>query len=170
MVDVAKGLEYIHSSQIIHRDIKLENLLVQFKTESDLQSLNISVVKIADFGLATYYEGRDLYQWCGTPHYMAPELINNTGYDFRVDCWSLGVTLYFLLCNQLPYGNDCSKWSDVCVSIQKDFHVIPFKYVSSLSIEAQHLINSLLDKSRLCRISATEIRRHPFLQIEHGLN
>ncbi|XP_034484461.1 serine/threonine-protein kinase DCLK1 [Drosophila innubila] len=167
MIDVAKGLEYIHSSQIIHRDIKLENLLVQLKTQTDLQSLDISVVKIGDFGLATYYEGRDLYQWCGTPHYMAPELVSYAGYDFRVDCWSLGVSLYFLLCNQLPYGNDCSKQEEVLDSIQKDFHSIPSEYVSSLSIEAQHLINSLLDKSRLCRISATEIRKHPFLQIRH---
>lgn len=111
------GLEYLHDRGIIHRDLKLENLLLT--DEKDL-----STVKIADFGLAkSVYEGREggsrdgggggyaatRQTMCGTPMYMAPEMVRSrkgvATYTAAVDMWSAGVILYTLLTGSMPFHN-----------------------------------------------------------------
>jgi serine/threonine protein kinase len=94
---IVDGLGYIHSQQVIHRDIKPQNIFI----DSQLQ------VKIADFGLAERLRADGSSQrstFCGTPGFLAPELIRRKGgHSFRSDVWAMGVTLYYLLVGKMPF-------------------------------------------------------------------
>jgi polo-like kinase 1 len=97
---LVKGMQYVHSMKVIHRDLKLGNL---FLTER----MNL---KIGDFGLAAQvaFEGERKKTVCGTPNYLAPEvLFDNSaiggGHSYEVDCWSIGVILYTMLCGRPPF-------------------------------------------------------------------
>jgi len=95
---VVDGVSYCHEKLIVHRDLKLENLLLDRKLES---------VKIIDFGFAAQCSSMDakLKAFCGTPSYMAPEIINGDGYNgFSADVWALGVVLFALLAGSLPFS------------------------------------------------------------------
>eukprot|EP01129_Flabellula_baltica_P009585 TRINITY_DN3936_c0_g1_i1.p1 TRINITY_DN3936_c0_g1~~TRINITY_DN3936_c0_g1_i1.p1 ORF type:complete len:416 (+),score=106.38 TRINITY_DN3936_c0_g1_i1:1-1248(+) len=92
MRQVLEALAYIHSNGIIHRDLKLENLLLSNKKASG----NDLIVKLADFGLSRIYRGQIVRTACGTPFYVAPEVLLGTGYGTEVDMWSAGVMLYIL--------------------------------------------------------------------------
>ena len=83
------GLEYIHSKGYIHRDLKLENILLD--NEQDGNTL-----KIADFGLSTKYTDIDFFRRCGTPGYVAPEVIANKNYSFPADVFSAGVVFFMM--------------------------------------------------------------------------
>lgn len=95
--NILDGLNYMHSNNIMHRDIKPDNLM--FKNIGDLDSL-----KIIDFGLATFYETK-VKKFCGTVKFMAPEIVEDKSYDQTVDIWACGIILY-LLCSggEYPLG------------------------------------------------------------------
>ena len=88
-------LEYLHTRNIIYRDLKPENVMID----------NEGYPKLIDFGTARILKNRT-YTLVGTPHYMAPEVIMGKGYSLYVDWWSLGVMLYEFLYNRLPYGEE----------------------------------------------------------------
>lgn len=90
MRNLFESLEHIHSRNIIHRDLKPENLI--FGNAEDLNSL-----KVSDFGLSTKYGGNKQYMRCGTPGFVAPEILNDEGYDNRADMFSAGIILYMIL-------------------------------------------------------------------------
>uniref|UniRef100_A0A3Q3GLR8 non-specific serine/threonine protein kinase n=1 Tax=Labrus bergylta TaxID=56723 RepID=A0A3Q3GLR8_9LABR len=94
--NLAGAIKYLHRMNIVHRDIKPENLLV-CEYPDGTKSL-----KLGDFGLATVVEG-PLYTVCGTPTYVAPEIIAETGYGLKVDIWAAGVITYILLCGFPPF-------------------------------------------------------------------
>uniref|UniRef100_A0AAQ5XK46 Protein kinase domain-containing protein n=1 Tax=Amphiprion ocellaris TaxID=80972 RepID=A0AAQ5XK46_AMPOC len=89
--DVSEALNYIHCKSIVHRDLKPENLLV-----------GICRLKLGDFGLAMVVT-EPVFTVCGTPTYVAPEILCETGYGVAVDIWALGVILYILLCGFPPF-------------------------------------------------------------------
>ena len=90
MRNFVSALQYLHSKNIVHRDLKPENLLLSSaKNNSDL--------KIADFGLATVFKGEKLTLRCGSPGYVAPEVLQDKGYDCSSDMFSAGVIFYILL-------------------------------------------------------------------------
>ena len=100
-------VNYLHQQKLCHRDLKLENILIGDKTFGD-----VSIVKVADFGLSKSWNGRQgpLRTYVGTPVYMAPEVsrLESPGqlyppYSHKVDCWSLGVILYTLLSGRRPF-------------------------------------------------------------------
>lgn len=83
------GLEYLHSREIMHRDLKPENILC--KSKDDLE------IGIVDLGFATFFQDYDsLFLKCGTPGYVAPEILNDLPYDCKVDIYSAGIILYIM--------------------------------------------------------------------------
>uniref|UniRef100_A0AAY5KFU6 Doublecortin-like kinase 3 n=1 Tax=Esox lucius TaxID=8010 RepID=A0AAY5KFU6_ESOLU len=94
--DVSEALTYIHSKSIVHRDLKPENLLVREWVDS------VTRLKLGDFGLAMVVT-EPIFTVCGTPTYVAPEILSETGYGLPVDLWALGVILYILLCGFPPF-------------------------------------------------------------------
>jgi len=93
---IVDALRYCHSMGIIHRDLKPENLLYANRELS-------AIIKITDFGLARFLEGELATTACGTPGYVAPEILEGKGYGKEVDYWSIGVIIYILLCGFPPF-------------------------------------------------------------------
>ncbi|XP_061692156.1 cGMP-dependent protein kinase 2 isoform X4 [Syngnathoides biaculeatus] len=92
---VLEAFDYLHKMGIIYRDLKPENLLLDAK----------GYVKMADFGFAKKIGlGKKTWTFCGTPEYVAPEVIMNKGHDFGADCWSLGILIFELLTGNPPFG------------------------------------------------------------------
>ncbi|XP_045068585.1 serine/threonine-protein kinase DCLK3-like, partial [Coregonus clupeaformis] len=94
--DVSEALRYIHSKTIVHRDLKPENLLVEHSSDG------VRRLKLGDFGLAMVVT-EPIFTVCGTPTYVAPEILSETGYGLPVDLWALGVIVYILLCGFPPF-------------------------------------------------------------------
>lgn len=89
-MEILKGLYFLHSQGVVHRDIKPDNLVFAQESQG-------SKVKIIDFSLAEELEeGKELRGWCGTPGFMAPEILHGEAYGQKVDVFSLGVVLYML--------------------------------------------------------------------------
>ena len=110
--EVLEGLAHMHSQGAIHRDLKPENLLLMSANRGEEGYLEI---KIADFGLSYVDDkGRSLKAICGTPDYIAPEMITcarggNETYDAKVDVWSVGVILYVMICGFQPFFSQSEK-------------------------------------------------------------
>lgn len=95
MLQIVSAVEYMHSRHIVHRDLKLGNLFIHRNFE----------IKVGDFGLAVRidFEGQKRYSRCGTPNYLAPEIINGHGHSYAVDIWALGCILYTMLQGTPPF-------------------------------------------------------------------
>uniref|UniRef100_W5MEL5 Serine/threonine-protein kinase PLK n=1 Tax=Lepisosteus oculatus TaxID=7918 RepID=W5MEL5_LEPOC len=109
------GCQYLHNNRVIHRDLKLGNLFLNDEME----------VKIGDFGLATKieYDGERKKTLCGTPNYIAPEVLCKKGHSFEVDIWSLGCILYTLLVGKPPFETSCLK--ETYIRIKKNEYTVP---------------------------------------------
>ncbi|XP_045146922.1 serine/threonine-protein kinase 33 [Echinops telfairi] len=102
---LASAIAYLHNKDIVHRDLKLENIMVKSSFIDDNNEMNLNI-KVSDFGLAVKKHGRGeamLQTTCGTPIYMAPEVINAHDYSQQCDIWSIGVIMYMLLCGEPPF-------------------------------------------------------------------
>ena len=162
------GIRHIHSKNIVHRDIKLENILIDLNNN----------IKICDFGIGKVLKSSDelLYDKCGTPMYMAPEIFlsNKKGYNgFPADIWSSGITLYIMLSGTLPFNvNNKSNDELSLKGIKKKEHsdlqyqIINFhpKKIKNISKEAIDLLNGLLNKNPEKRLTCEQILNHPWLQ------
>ncbi|XP_071566402.1 serine/threonine-protein kinase PLK4 [Temnothorax nylanderi] len=146
---VVHGLLYLHSHQILHRDLSLSNLLLT----RDMQ------VKIADFGLATQLNKPDEKHltMCGTPNYISPEVATRSSHGPEADVWSLGCMLYTLLVGRPPFETDAIK-STLTRVVMADYEM-PLH----LSDNARDLIDKLLKKNPKERISLRDIHKHPFI-------
>jgi calcium/calmodulin-dependent protein kinase I len=93
---ILSAVDYLHENGIAHRDLKPENLLLRSQNDTDIM--------ISDFGLSKIIgEDKMMATACGTPYYVAPEVLQASGYDKEVDLWSLGVISYLLLCGFPPF-------------------------------------------------------------------
>ncbi|WCJ44579.1 Mitogen-activated protein kinase kinase kinase 1 [Euphorbia peplus] len=149
---ILHGLKYLHDRNVIHRDIKCANILV----DAD------GSVKLADFGLAKATKVNDVKSCKGTAFWMAPEVVNNRkthGYGLPADIWSLGCTVLEMLTRQIPYSNfEC---------MQALFRIgrgIPPTVPDSLSQEARDFILQCLQVNPDDRPTAGQLLEHPFLK------
>ncbi|XP_074838498.1 serine/threonine-protein kinase DCLK1 isoform X2 [Carettochelys insculpta] len=156
LYNLASAIKYLHSLNIVHRDIKPENLLV-YEHQDGSKSL-----KLGDFGLATIVDG-PLYTVCGTPTYVAPEIIAEAGYGLKVDIWAAGVITYILLCGFPPFrgcGDDQEVLFDQILMGQVEF---PSPYWDNVSDSAKELITMMLQVDVDQRFSALQVLEHPWV-------
>ncbi|KAG2383357.1 hypothetical protein C9374_004694 [Naegleria lovaniensis] len=150
------SIKYLHSCGIVHRDLKPENLI--YSSDS-----NDSDIKITDFGLAKIADGDFLLKTaCGTPNYVAPEVLQNTGYDASVDMWSIGVILYILLCGFPPfYSENTPELFEQIINGDYDF---PSPYWDKVSDSAKDLIRHLLVVNPKKRFTPDQTLSHPWIK------
>lgn len=149
-------LAFLHDRCIVHRDLKPENLLL--KTLDD-----DSAITLADFGYAARLSARDeksLRDSCGTPGYVAPEILCKKRYGTKVDMWSCGVIIFILLGGYPPFGGDDHEMLQM-IRVGK-FRFDP-TYWDSVSEEAKDLIKKLLTVDPDKRLSAAEALKHPWI-------
>ncbi|KAI9253890.1 kinase-like domain-containing protein, partial [Phascolomyces articulosus] len=154
------AVEYIHDQDIAHRDLKLENIILM-----DRKNLH---VKIADFGLATFYRGRPFHTMCGTQSYAAPELVleSKCSYDKAVDIWSLGVMLFVTLVKSPPFYDTTPEQHRVMLNRIKsgDYNFEGVDKWEKISDEAKDLIQKMLVVDTNDRYNIKQILQHPWLQ------
>uniref|UniRef100_A0AAX7SQP6 protein kinase C n=1 Tax=Astatotilapia calliptera TaxID=8154 RepID=A0AAX7SQP6_ASTCA len=152
---VLLGLEFLHKNKIVYRDLKLDNLLM----DAD------GFVRIADFGLCKEEMGHGdrTSTFCGTPEFLAPEVLTDSNYTRSVDWWGLGVLVYEMLVGESPFPGDDEE--EVFDSIVND----DVRYPRLLSPNSASLIQKLLQKNPELRLGAgeedaLEIKRHKFYE------
>ncbi|XP_020288613.1 serine/threonine-protein kinase PLK1-like isoform X2 [Pseudomyrmex gracilis] len=148
MKQIVAGVEYIHSQNIIHRDLKPGNMFLS--TEM--------IVKIGDFGLATIADKNRRMTVCGTPNYIAPEILKQQEYGFEADVWALGCTLHALLMGRPPF--ESNMLNETYDRIRKHMYLkIGQSLVSSWS---EDLINKMLRPNPKDRATLDEIKEHSY--------
>ena len=161
--ELLKGLASIHARSITHRDVKLENLIFAEKDSDGGPSL--SSLRIADFGLAKKMKtarGRLVAQ-CGTPAYVAPEVIAGQKYTPAVDCWAAGVVMYATLCGELPFDHDDQQSSFKLIARGK-YHEPSVR----LTPDCRDLMDGLLCVDKVKRLTAAEALEHRWIRRHAG--
>ncbi|XP_054635277.1 serine/threonine-protein kinase PLK1 [Dunckerocampus dactyliophorus] len=148
MMQLLKGVQYLHDNKVIHRDLKLGNVFLN----DDMD------VKIGDFGLATKieFDGERKKTLCGTPNYIAPEVLCKKGHSFEVDVWSLGCILYTLLVGKPPFETSCLK--ETYNRIKKNNYAIPWH----INPAASSLIKRMLHADPSQRPTIAEMQTDEF--------
>lgn len=152
IINVIYALENCHSKKILHRDVKLDNILLN-KDGS---------VKICDFGISIFMEDNRLeYDQSGTPAYIAPEILRGDGYSgFKADVWSLGITIYTMLTGTIPFqARETEQLHALILEGVFDFPEHP-----KLSNEAKDLLRRILVLDPLERLSLEEVKMHPWFE------
>ena len=170
MRQIIDAFKYIHGLKIIHRDIKLDNILLNFETEEDKQNLNMmkATAKIIDFGFACRISKTGLqYSTLGSPINMDPIILKklNTpgrkarqlGYDQKADIWSLGTICYELLIGKPAF--DAEDMDDLVSKIEDGTYTVP----TNLSKEVISFLNAMLQYDSHQRLNSLELSRHVFL-------
>uniref|UniRef100_A0A1I8IJY8 non-specific serine/threonine protein kinase n=1 Tax=Macrostomum lignano TaxID=282301 RepID=A0A1I8IJY8_9PLAT len=161
VADIAGALHYLHSRRIVHRDLKPENLLV-YRSKDNKISL-----KLGDFGLAMEVE-EAIFTVCGTPTYVAPEILSETGYGLEVDMWALGVIAYILLCGFPPFRSRDRRQSELFQMIKTGTFEYLSPYWDHVSAPAKDLINRLLVVDKAARLTAIDVLCHAWVLSRGG--
>ncbi|KAH1068841.1 hypothetical protein AAZX31_03G056400 [Glycine max] len=155
MLQLAAGLQVLRDNNLIHRDLKPQNLLLSRNDEK-------SVLKIADFGFARSLQPRGLAETlCGSPLYMAPEIMQLQKYDAKADLWSVGAILFQLVTGRTPFtgNNQIQLLQNIMKSTELQFP----SDSQSLSFECKDLCQKLLRRNPVERLTFEEFFNHPFL-------
>ncbi|KAM8967267.1 serine/threonine-protein kinase DCLK3 [Pelodytes ibericus] len=163
MSDLCDALAYLHNKNIVHRDVKPENLLVQHNPDGT------TTLKLADFGLAVYVT-EPIFTVCGTPTYVAPEILSEKGYGLEVDMWATGVILYILLCGFPPFRSLERNQKQLFEIIQHGEYEFISPYWDTISDEAKDLISKLLVIHPLKRYSAKCVLQHAWISSRGLMN
>jgi len=158
IIEIILAIEYLHKNKMLYRDLKPENVLIDTNGH----------IKLTDFGLSKIIQKpkEKAYTICGTPQYLAPEVLSDKGYDCTVDWWSLGCVLYELLVGRSPFRILLGD------SLNEDFYKKKILIPDYVSDEAQDLITKLLIINPLKRLGygedgAYKIKQHPYFK---GIN
>ena len=150
LCEIILAVEYIHHNGIGFRDIKPENILVTMRGH----------LKITDFGLATKIIDSNSIRnntLCGTPEYMAPEMVRGSGHGMAVDIWAIGCMMYEFIYGYLPFKGDTH---ELFVETLRNEPI----FMDPISDEARSIITLMLDKDPLTRIGLTDIKTHIFFE------
>lgn len=151
IIILLEAMNYLHTNKVAHRDLKPENLLLRSVDDDAL-------IKIADFGFAKRVTSKKLTTQCGTPGYVAPEILEGVPYDESADMWSVGVILYILLGGYPPFSEDNqAKLFKKIKSGKYEFHA---EYWSQISTDAKDLVSSLLTVDSSKRATAADCLKH----------
>jgi len=173
MRQIISAIQYIHNNHYIHRDLKLDNILVSFNSDADKNNLNMmkAIVKIIDFGFATKIDTAQLcYTALGSPINMDPHILkkmddnkkginygNMVGYDQKADIWSLGTLCYEMLIGCSAFNSKTMQ--ELVQKVESGNYQIP----THLSKEVISFLNAMLQYNGQKRLSANELARHHFL-------
>ncbi|XP_005398140.1 PREDICTED: calcium/calmodulin-dependent protein kinase type 1D isoform X2 [Chinchilla lanigera] len=159
---VLDAVYYLHRMGIVHRDLKPENLLYYSQDEE-------SKIMISDFGLSKMEGKGDVMSTaCGTPGYVAPEVLAQKPYSKAVDCWSIGVIAYILLCGYPPfYDENDSKLFEQILKAEYEFDS---PYWDDISDSAKDFIRNLMEKDPSKRYTCEQAARHPWIAGDTALN
>lgn len=159
VLKILSSVDYLHNINIAHRDLKPENLL--------LKGDDVSDVMISDFGLSKIISQDTMMATaCGTPYYVAPEVLSAQGYDKEVDLWSIGVITYLLLCGFPPFYGETLP--DVFEQIMKADFNFPDPYWTNISQNAKDFISKILVVDTKKRLTAKEAMEHPWIKTLGG--
>lgn len=164
--NLCQAISHMHQYGIVHRDLKPDNMLLINETSDADREL--SSIVVSDFGFAVPYRGAKLTQPCGTPYYLAPEILDvglfktRAGYDEKCDVWSIGVICYVLLVGYPPFnGADKNKLFKAIDGAKPDFSN---KVWANISTTATDFIKYALKRNSAERPSAKELLSHPWIQ------
>eukprot|EP01132_Coremiostelium_polycephalum_P000613 gene613-762_t len=153
MRQLASGLRFLRMKDVIHRDLKPQNLLLSDSSDNP-------VLKIADFGFAKFIDVQSLSDtFCGSPLYMAPEILNRKNYTVKADLWSVGVILYEMLVGEPPFN--CSTVIELLQLLETKVVTVPSNI--PVSKDCLNLLYSLLQTNEMKRISWEDFFLHPWL-------
>jgi len=148
-------LAYMHQKGVVHRDLKPENLLLCSESDD-------SAIKIADFGFAKRVTELSSHETaCGTPGYVAPEILRGDPYGTEVDIWSMGVICYVLLAGYPPFYDEDQK--KLFKKIKEGRYYFHDEYWSATSPEAIYMIKQMLCVDQSKRWTADQLLRHPWI-------
>ncbi|CAF0710394.1 unnamed protein product [Brachionus calyciflorus] len=158
MRQIVDAISYLHKHDIVHRDLKLENILIkEFDTDSD----NF-LVKITDFGLSSQRDSvgtESMFDdYCGTPLYMAPEIIDNNPYSQLCDVWALGIIMFFILTSHSPFTAENE--SRLREQIRNAEINTSSNHYINLSPEAKDCLNRMIKVNPAHRITSSELFNH----------
>eukprot|EP00771_Trimastix_marina_P004004 gnl/Trimastix_PCT/730.p1 GENE.gnl/Trimastix_PCT/730~~gnl/Trimastix_PCT/730.p1 ORF type:complete len:348 (+),score=75.38 gnl/Trimastix_PCT/730:7-1050(+) len=156
MKDLVGAIKYLHERNIAHRDLKPENILLDSQQDD-------ACIKVSDFGLSKLVDSQQMMQTCcGTPGYVAPEVLTYAGYGPEVDMWSIGVVLYIILCGFPPFYDENDNDAALYAQIQAGRYEFISPYWDGISREAKDLISRLLVVSPTERLTAEQCLAHPW--------
>lgn len=154
MRQICEGVEYMHSQNILHLDMKPENILCVTRTGNQ--------IKLIDFGLARRYNPKEKLQVLfGTPEFVAPEVVNFEKINTKTDMWSVGVICYVLLSGLSPFAGESDL--ETMANVTRTFYDFDDESFDAISDEAKDFIEKLLVKDMSKRLSATDCLRHKWL-------
>ncbi|KAL2103854.1 hypothetical protein ACEWY4_000722 [Coilia grayii] len=151
---VLEAVTYLHKNGIVHRDLKPENLLYFSSDEN-------SKIMISDFGLSKMEDNGIMSTACGTPGYVAPEVLAQKPYSKAVDCWSIGVITYILLCGYPPFYEETE--TRLFSKIMKAQYEFDSPFWDDISESAKDFIRNMMQKNPKMRYTTDQALRHPWI-------
>ena len=159
---VFSGLIYLHENKIIHRDLKLENIMIDSIEKDNITCEPYFYIKIIDFGSAKYFSKQRIEnEIIGSSYYIAPEVLKQK-YNEKCDTWSAGVLLYMLLTKKAPFNGKNSEI--IMEKIEEGNYDRKNKKLMEFSDEVRDLLNHLLEKDVDKRFSAKQALNHPWFK------
>uniref|UniRef100_A0A8C5EMG8 Calcium/calmodulin-dependent protein kinase type 1D-like n=1 Tax=Gouania willdenowi TaxID=441366 RepID=A0A8C5EMG8_GOUWI len=151
---VLQAVSYLHQNGVVHRDLKPENILYYSPEEN-------SKIMISDFGLSKMVDNGIMSTACGTPGYVAPEVLAQKPYSKAVDCWSIGVITYILLCGYPPFYEESE--TRLFSKIMKAQYEFDSPFWDDISDSAKDFIRNMMQKNPSTRFSTDQALRHPWI-------